>query len=375
MNPGHARDSAQAPSPPRLKEKSNKPRTVKEVLEKLSEFLTENNLEEQIQQERKEIHRKIDIKNEEISSKRETHRHKLNDIHEAYKSEIQRENERHLEDLKVTEVEICSLRSQLEELEQLNSTITSRIPGTKAVVTERETGRLRELLECPVCLDEMRPPKKIFQCSNGHVICELCKSNPEVRSCPTCRVQFRGGSNFVRNIVAEKLARNTFEAGGRDDNHSRASHSRESNPVDYSDSQDVYLAGFQPGLDALDYIGEEEEEPRDDEEEFFFHLSANIIGDENSGNQHRRLAADRAADRATHQSQSRDELVGSPALPRLRQAHLFRTYRPNTRYVSAHQRRQRTGREEEESTNQSQQQQHISAPRISRRSNNFPLLR
>ena len=70
--------------------------------------------------------------------------------------------------------------------------------------------RVRDLLECPVCLEEMKPPKKIFQCSNGHVICELCKANPEVRSCPTCRVKFRG-HNVVRNIVAEKLARSTFE--------------------------------------------------------------------------------------------------------------------------------------------------------------------
>ena len=36
-------------------------------------------------------------------------------------------------------------------------------------------------VECPVCMEEMKPPKKIFQCSNGHVICEHCKNNPEVR--------------------------------------------------------------------------------------------------------------------------------------------------------------------------------------------------
>ena len=30
-------------------------------------------------------------------------------------------------------------------------------------------------------MEEMKPPKKIFQCSNGHVICELCKNNPEVK--------------------------------------------------------------------------------------------------------------------------------------------------------------------------------------------------
>jgi hypothetical protein len=35
-------------------------------------------------------------------------------------------------------------------------------------------------LECPICTEEMKPPRKIFQCSNGHVICELCKINPQV---------------------------------------------------------------------------------------------------------------------------------------------------------------------------------------------------
>ena len=41
--------------------------------------------------------------------------------------------------------------------------------------------------ECSVCLDEMRPPTKIFQCRNGHVMCEACKNHPEVSTCPTCR--------------------------------------------------------------------------------------------------------------------------------------------------------------------------------------------
>ena len=72
------------------------------VLEKLNDFLTENNLEQQIAEERKMIMQKIEGKNEEILQKKETHRHKLNEVHEAYKREIQKENERHLDDLKVS---------------------------------------------------------------------------------------------------------------------------------------------------------------------------------------------------------------------------------------------------------------------------------
>ena len=89
---------------------------VKAVLEKLSEFLTENNLEKQITDEKKNILKKIEGKNEEISQKKETHRHKLYEIHEAYKLEIQKENERHVDDLKVTETAIVDLKSQLDEL-------------------------------------------------------------------------------------------------------------------------------------------------------------------------------------------------------------------------------------------------------------------
>ena len=83
--------------------------SVKAVLEKLGEFLTEN----KIQEERKDISGKFELKNEEISQKRETHRHKLNEVHEAYM------------DLKVTEKDIFYLRNQLEELEQLNIAVSA----------------------------------------------------------------------------------------------------------------------------------------------------------------------------------------------------------------------------------------------------------
>ena len=61
-----------------------------------------------------------------------------------------------------------------------------------------------DLLDCPVCLEEMRPPKKIFQCSNGHSLCEQCKNNPALTLCPICRIEFTG-SNVSRNIMAETL--------------------------------------------------------------------------------------------------------------------------------------------------------------------------
>ena len=61
-----------------------------------------------------------------------------------------------------------------------------------------------DMFDCPVCMEKMKPPKRIFQCSNGHSFCGQCKNNPSMTSCPICRIQFTG-SNVSRNIMAETL--------------------------------------------------------------------------------------------------------------------------------------------------------------------------
>ncbi|CAJ1978063.1 unnamed protein product [Sphenostylis stenocarpa] len=58
---------------------------------------------------------------------------------------------------------------------------------------------VRELLECPVCLNAMYPP--IHQCSNGHTICSGCKPRVHNR-CPTCRHELGN----IRCLALEKVA-------------------------------------------------------------------------------------------------------------------------------------------------------------------------
>ena len=43
--------------------------------------------------------------------------------------------------------------------------------------------------ECPICFEEMLPPKKIFQCSQGHLLCEICfkKVCESTKVCPFCK--------------------------------------------------------------------------------------------------------------------------------------------------------------------------------------------
>ena len=72
-----------------------------------------------------------------------------------------------------------------------------------------EMQEVAELFECSVCLDEMKPPVKIFQCQNGHVMCESCKNHPTMKKCPTCR---HGLDAMIRNIGMEKLGRSYYNA-------------------------------------------------------------------------------------------------------------------------------------------------------------------
>ncbi|CAL8124308.1 unnamed protein product [Orchesella dallaii] len=59
-----------------------------------------------------------------------------------------------------------------------------------------------EDLRCPVCWD--LPPGNIYQCKNGHTICETCVNN--LYNCPQCRVPY--GNDRIRNRVAEALINN-----------------------------------------------------------------------------------------------------------------------------------------------------------------------
>ena len=52
---------------------------------------------------------------------------------------------------------------------------------------------------CPCCRDYALNP--IFECKNGHIICQKCK--PKLKSCPICRERYEGD---IRNSRLELLA-------------------------------------------------------------------------------------------------------------------------------------------------------------------------
>ena len=62
------------------------------------------------------------------------------------------------------------------------------------------------VFECPVCLEIMGAPKKIFGCSKEHFICSECKESPEIKRCPICREDFTAAKPQRRYQSEQLLA-------------------------------------------------------------------------------------------------------------------------------------------------------------------------
>ena len=69
----------------------------------------------------------------------------------------------------------------------------------------RTSPTLDKEFECLVCLGIMGPPRQIFQCPNGHLICGVCKTNTHGINCHICRVHLGGG--YTRSLAMERVIR------------------------------------------------------------------------------------------------------------------------------------------------------------------------
>ena len=114
--------------------------------------------------------------------------------------------------IKVLEEELHSLgKEKTKKVKQHNEEIFKleeelRKAERRCLVARKDKDQ--EQFACPVCMELLKPPSRIFQCSEGHILCENCKENPSLVHCPQCRVVLEG--NCSRNRALEEVARNFF---------------------------------------------------------------------------------------------------------------------------------------------------------------------
>ena len=58
--------------------------------------------------------------------------------------------------------------------------------------------------ECPVCMDELRPPLQIFTCGNGHLICSICLPRVTTNRC-LCQAMYTGRATAMEQIIRHIL--------------------------------------------------------------------------------------------------------------------------------------------------------------------------
>jgi len=100
-----------------------------------------------------------------------------------------------------------------KRIEQVNKQVLDTKKELHALRTKMrkitiEKQDLSNILQCPVCLDNCKPPLQIWQCREGHILCESCFSRPELKTCPQCRMSLQG--NVSRSRVLEELAMKLF---------------------------------------------------------------------------------------------------------------------------------------------------------------------
>merc|ERR1711915_480705 len=85
------------------------------------------------------------------------------------------------------------------------------LEAEKRAAEEKEDEDLRkgliQLLQCPLCLVELSPPGKIYQCVDGHLLCSQCRFKDKVQDCPSCQGRLAG-----RNLAMERIAVSVFSS-------------------------------------------------------------------------------------------------------------------------------------------------------------------
>jgi len=152
---------------------------------------------QKVESARRDILLKQKEMDDKIAQSKSDKEEELAVIESKYLAEKEEIEEKHLK-------EIDKVRTMfMAEIYDMKETIQSmKIVLANSDDDEEIVEKTRSELECPVCLEEMKPPRRIWQCSDGHPLCENCRKKPEMNTCPTCRKYLVG-----RSTIAEKLAR------------------------------------------------------------------------------------------------------------------------------------------------------------------------
>jgi len=181
-------------------------------------------LEELLRLEKHQVNSDLKARRKQLVETRGGQKEELSSLQQKHEEELVRLRRRHaeecrkMEDIYLDKAE--HLRKEVEllenEMESMNSpsqlaslaldpSLTLSCSSTPAP----QLTELEEELQCCGCRAVCRPPTRIYQCSEGDLLCSSCLP-PTLTTCPECGHALKGQTS--RNKVLEKLAVKYFSA-------------------------------------------------------------------------------------------------------------------------------------------------------------------
>jgi hypothetical protein len=147
----------------------------------------------------------VEATKEEVKKSLEVkHKQEIEKLEREYRIKLNESLDKHeKENIKSCEgwVNIENHKKVLEaELQKRANRFNSSSQGVQPVHPSNPSVSL--IPECPVCLDKMKPPLQIFNCSNGHLICSTCR--PSVKIC-YCKAKYVGRATAMEQMVRQIL--------------------------------------------------------------------------------------------------------------------------------------------------------------------------
>jgi len=155
-----------------------------------------------------------EIRNQIEEKWKEEIKTKMADIHQR-KSAEQDELQKKLDSVQLAaEKEKDMLQKEHDDhmysLNKMNELLKKMLINEKSSENENQPCEIdvafwKSEFECPICFEEMKPPMRIWQCVDGHPVCEGCRKKLDSKGCPSCNRSVEG-----RNIALEKMARSLY---------------------------------------------------------------------------------------------------------------------------------------------------------------------
>jgi len=125
--------------------------------------------------------------------------------------------QKHEEETIRMESDILKIKADMDSLEKQLTGLMSKTEAdlilkssaylTKEFLSQSPPSLSLPCPKCPVCSEPMIPPLQIFQCSNGHLVCQHCHAKLHVTTCRICMGQYVGrATGAVLAITVQPLS-------------------------------------------------------------------------------------------------------------------------------------------------------------------------